>query len=118
MDSSKFSQLQDPSKTNFVTLYPNAENNVWSGYDTAIYVGNTTMASSRLWMHDVSVDYLMAGQSVSAVSKISTTNVNSTSVGFTYLVSASEGFTNAVTTTNLDMMDMNGAQISRCCNWQ
>jgi RHS repeat-associated protein len=108
-DPSLFGSLKDPSKVNFITLYANAVKKTWVGYDSAVFVSNTLMSASRLWMHDVSVDSFMLGASVSAVSKISTTKTKSSSLGISFIgISATEGKTNAVTTTNLDMMDMNG----------
>lgn len=103
-----FNTLLDPSKTNFIGLFPNVNLSTWYGHDSAVYVSNTLMSSSRLWMHDVSVDSFMRGGTVNAVNKISTTKTNSRSLGINFGISASEGETNATTTINLDMMDMNG----------
>lgn len=107
-DSASIGNIQDPSKTFFVALYPDGDLEQWNGYDTSVYVTNTLMSSSRLYLHDVSVDSLMGGGTAGAVSKISTTETDSYSLGVTPGLSGSVGTSKAETTINLDMMDMNG----------
>jgi RHS repeat-associated protein len=106
-DTSSLGNIPDPSKSFFVPLFPNGIKDLWVGYDTSTYVTASTMRSARLWMYDVSVDSLMAGESAGAVHKISITETDSYSAGLS-TVSASAGYSTATTTLKLDMMDMNG----------
>jgi RHS repeat-associated protein len=108
MDSTAISGLQSPTKTNFQLLLPNAQKDWYGGYDTSVYVSNNTVSSARLFVHDVSIDSLMAGESVGAADKVSTTQTTSFSGGVTPGVTASAGTSFATTVTDLDMMDMNG----------
>lgn len=106
-DTGSLGGLPDPSKSNFVPLFPNGIKNQWEGYDTCVLVTASTMRSARLWMYDVSVDSLMAGESAGAVHKISVTETDSYSAGLS-TVSASAGYSTATTTLKLDMLDLNG----------
>ncbi|MBB3841549.1 RHS repeat-associated protein [Runella defluvii] len=105
-DPNSLKSVQSPTNSDFAPLYGNATKNAWIGRDSSVFVSKTTMSSSRLWKHDVAVDSLMlgAGASLTAVSKIERSDVNSLSGGF--VVSGS--YSNASTTNLLDMMDMNG----------
>jgi RHS repeat-associated protein len=108
-DSSQMGNIPDPSQNNFIMLFANGQLNNWAGYDTSVYVTGAYMSSSRLGMHDVSVDSLMGGQSAGATYKVSTTEVESFSAGVSVgPVGASGSMSNAKTTIDLDMMDMNG----------
>lgn len=107
-DTSTFRTIQDPSHTDFITLYANGSRQSWQGYDSSVYVQAGVMSASRLWMHDVSVDSLMNGESLGTANKISSTKTNSYSAGISFGVSASYGSSEANTTTLLDVMDMNG----------
>jgi RHS repeat-associated protein len=107
-DSTAMGNIPDPSKTFFMALFPDGNLQQWNGYDTSVWVNRMLMSSSRLYVHDVYVDSLMGGASAGAVSKISTTETDSYSVGVTPGLSGSLGRSTAETTVNLDMMDMNG----------
>ncbi|OQP61922.1 hypothetical protein A3860_29955 [Niastella vici] len=106
-DSATMSQIPDPSKADFITLYPDLPKQSWMGYDTSVYITGGTMSSSRLYMHDVMVDTLAAG--ATAVYKISTTETNSYSLGVSAgPFSPSAGKSDATTVINTDVLDMNG----------
>ncbi len=105
-DPNSLKSVQNPSNADFILLYGNAQKNAWIGRDSSVFVSKNTMSSSRLWMHNVAVDSLMlgAGSSLTAVSKVEKSDVNSLAGGF--IISGS--YSNASTTNMLDMMDMNG----------
>jgi RHS repeat-associated protein len=105
-DPNSLKSVQNPSRSDFAPLYGNAQKNAWVGRDSAVFVSKNTMSSSRLWRHNVAVDSLMVGvgSSLTAVSKVEKSDVNSLSGGF--VISGS--YSNASTTNMLDMMDMNG----------
>lgn len=106
-DSTSLGGAPDPSKADFITLYPDFQRQSWMGYDTSVYIRDDMMSSSRLFMHDVSVDSLSAG--AGAVYKISTTETNSYSLGVSAgPFSPSAGIADATTVIDTDMMDMNG----------
>jgi YD repeat-containing protein len=106
-DTASMSNMPDPSKANFVTLFSDPAKQLWLGYDTCVYVTANTMSSSRLYMHDVTVDSLSAG--AGAIYKISTTETDSYSIGVTASgLGPSGGLSNAETIIDADMMDMNG----------
>ncbi|HEY4110087.1 SpvB/TcaC N-terminal domain-containing protein [Puia sp.] len=108
-DSASLTGLQDPSKTYFVTLFPDARKLQWSGYDTSVFVMAAEMSSSRLGLHDVSVDSTTAGGSAGSVNKQSRTVIDSYMAGgFSGPLGASAGTSKAQSTVSLDMMDMNG----------
>ncbi len=108
-DSASISTLQNPSKTNFIMLFGNGQRQLWAGYDTSVYVTGSQMSSSRLGLHDVSVDSLMGGQTAPAGYKVSTTEIESFSAGVSIgPVGGSYGTSTARTTISLDMMDLNG----------
>lgn len=100
--------LPNPAMADLVVLAPNPLKQSWVGYDTSVYVNNGFMSSARLWMHDVSVDSLMAGQSAAAVNKKSETITNSFSGGISVGLDGGLGTSFATTRVQLDMMDMNG----------
>jgi RHS repeat-associated protein len=107
-DSASLASLPSPSSTNFIMLYPNAVKQSWVGYDSSVFVTANTMSSARLWMQDVAVDSLMAGESAGAVYRISSTEIESFSGGVIIRGGATAGTSTATTTMELDMMDMNG----------
>jgi len=108
-DSASLSGVQDPSKTYFVALYPDGQKAQWRGYDTSVFVMAAVMSSSRVGMHDVSVDSMAAGGGVGAVNKASKTVTDSYMAGgFSGPVGASAGTSKATSTVSLDMMDVNG----------
>ncbi len=73
-DPASLGNLPQPfAKPSFIVLFPDSLKQSWIGYDTSVYVAPVMMSSSRLWMHDVSVDSLMAGESAGAVHKVSNT---------------------------------------------
>jgi RHS repeat-associated protein len=106
-DSTSISNVKDPAKTDFVVLFPDGAKEQWAGFDTSLYVTGNLMSSSRLWLHDVSVDSLMAGESAGAVHKVSVTSIHSFAAG---AGSAGPGGAGsfASTVSKLDMMYMNG----------
>lgn len=105
-DPSSMKSVPSPAKSDFVSLYGNAQKRRWVGRDSSVFVSKDTMSSSRLWKHNVLADSLMigAGESLTAVNKVEQSEVNSLSGGF--IISGS--FSDATTVTQLDMMDMNG----------
>lgn len=106
-DTANMANIPNPSKANFVTLYPDPAKQSWLGYDTSVYVTANTMSSSRLYMHDVTVDSVPAG--AGAIYKISTTESDSYSLGVTVKGGGpSGGYSKAETTIDADMMDLNG----------
>jgi len=108
-DPASMGNLPNPSKTSFIVLFPDPLKQSWIGYDTSVYVASGMMSSSRLWMHDVSVDSLMAGESAGAAHKVSNTVIESFAAGAAVSFGdVSYGNSTAMTTTRLDMMDMNG----------
>ncbi|HEY4337003.1 MAG TPA: toxin TcdB middle/N-terminal domain-containing protein [Puia sp.] len=110
-DTNSLSGVQDPSKTYFVAVFPDAQKQQWSGYDTSVFVKAAELSSSRLGMHDVSVDSMTAGGSAGSVNRQSRTVINSGMAGaFPGRGGASAGVSSATTTYSLDMMDMNGDQ--------
>ncbi len=86
----------------FIPLNADGKREEWLGQDTSVFVSGTLMGSSRLWLHDVSVDSLMVGVSLMAANKVVQTNSES--------ISEDNGRSNSTsrTTNELDMMDMNG----------
>ncbi|NII27574.1 hypothetical protein HB364_21000 [Pseudoflavitalea sp. X16] len=106
-DTANMGNMPNPSKANFVTLYSDPTRQLWLGYDTSVYVTANTMSSSRLYMHDVSVDSVPAG--AGAIYKTSTTETTSYSLGVTaFGVGPSGGLSYATTYIDADMMDLNG----------
>ncbi|MDX2069123.1 MAG: toxin TcdB middle/N-terminal domain-containing protein [Haliscomenobacter sp.] len=105
-DTSSIRKVKSPTKTDFAPLYGNGQKRLWVGRDSAAFVSATTMSSSRLMMHDVSVDSLMlgTGSSLTAVSKVEQSFANTLSAGAVLIA----GYSNVQTTNMLDMMDMNG----------
>jgi RHS repeat-associated protein len=106
-DTADMSNIPNPSKAEFVTLYSDPARQLWLGYDTSVFVTPNTMSSSRLYMHDVSVDSLPTG--AGAIYKTSNTEVTSYSLGVTVSgTGPSAGLSNAKTYISSDMMDLNG----------
>lgn len=105
-DTASIRDVKSPAKSDFAPLYGNGQKRWWVGRDSAVFVSATTMSSSRLMMHDVSVDSLMlgTGSSLTAVSKVEQSYANTISAGAGLIV----GYSNVQTTNMLDMMDMNG----------
>ncbi len=105
-DTASLKNVPNPSRSDFVSLYGNGQKKSWVGRDSSVFVSANTMSSARLFMHDVSVDSLMlsTGASLSAVSKIEQSEVNSISLG----VVLDFGYSDASNVTMLDMMDING----------
>ncbi|HEX5151652.1 MAG TPA: SpvB/TcaC N-terminal domain-containing protein [Parafilimonas sp.] len=107
-DTSKVDEISDPSKADFQPMYADAGKQYWKGNDSSVYIDSEFMSSSRLWLHDVSVDKLMETSSIPTVDKISTSSSKSYSGGFSYYgfgLNASTSETD--TKTTLDAMDMN-----------
>lgn len=105
-DTASIRSVKSPSKTDFTPLYGNGKKRWWVGRDSAVFVSATTMSSSRLMMHDVSVDSLMlgTGSTLTAVTKVEQSYANTLSAGAVLIA----GYSNVQTTNMLDMMDMNG----------
>lgn len=107
-DTTKLNQINGVSVSDFTPLSADGKNASWAGQDNSVFITASTMSSSRLWLHDVSVDSLMVGASLTAGNKISKSNTISTSYS-----KGSSGNTNLTksttkTTNLLDMLDMNG----------
>ncbi|WP_295795219.1 SpvB/TcaC N-terminal domain-containing protein [Mucilaginibacter sp.] len=103
-DTTSLNTLKNPTGADFVVMYPDAKRNVWVGNDTSVYVAPGLVSSSRLFLHDVSVDSLMAGAALQAAEKINTSSNKSYTLGF----GANASYSSSTNTTQLDMMDMNG----------
>jgi RHS repeat-associated protein len=105
-DTASIRMVKNPSQADFAPLYGNGLKHSWIGRDSAVFVSATTMSSSRLMMHDVSVDSLMLGMgsSLTAVTKVEQSEANTISGGVVLIGS----YSNVQTVNMLDMMDMNG----------
>lgn len=105
-DPNSLQNVKSPSKSDFSLLYGNGQKRLWGGRDSAVFVSATTMSSSRLMMHDVSVDSLMigTGSSLTAVTKVEQSEANTVSGGAGFTI----GYSKVETVNMLDMMDMNG----------
>ena len=105
-DTASIRKVRNPSKTDFSPLYGNGLKHLWVGRDTAVFVSATTMSSSRLMMHDVSLDSLMVGMgsTFTAVTKVEQSEANTISAGVVFV----GAYSNVQTVNMLDMMDMNG----------
>ena len=110
-DSASVTNLQDPSKTYFVTMYADEQKMQWSGYDTSVFIRPAEMSSSRVGMHDVAVDSTTAGGTAGSVNKqIKTVTDSYIGGAFAGPFGASGGTSSSTATTGLDMMDINGDQ--------
>ena len=108
-DSASLTGIPDPTKTYFVTLYPDGQKEQWSGYDTSVFVMATELSCSRVGLHDVSVDSSTAGGTAGSVNKQSKSVLNDYMAGaFAGPGGASAGYSSGTTTYGLDMMDLNG----------
>ena len=108
-DSASLTGLPDPTKTYFVTLYPDGQKDQWTGYDTSVFVMPAELSSSRVGLHDVSVDSTAGGGTAASVNKQSQSILNNGMAGaFAGPGGASAGYSNGTTKYNLDMMDLNG----------
>ncbi|PZR25401.1 MAG: hypothetical protein DI535_18185 [Citrobacter freundii] len=108
-DPEQLGNVADVSQTEFIPMYAYQPTREWRGFDTSVYVRDSTMGSARLWVHDVKVDALMEGASLSAVNKISKSNSTNISFGVDVLVTNVSATTSSTSTKNvLDMMDLNG----------
>lgn len=108
-DTTQMGRIPDPSQNHFIMLFANGQATNWTGYDTSVYVTGDHMRSARIGMQDVSVDSLMGGQSYGAPYRVSTTKVLSYSAGASLgPISGSTAMSDARTTIDLDIMDMNG----------
>lgn len=108
-DTSQMGRIPDPSQNHFIMLFANGQLNNWVGYDTSVYVMAGYMRSARIGMQDVSVDSLMGGQTAGAPYRVSTTEVLSYSAGLSAgPIGGSVSTSDAKTTIDLDIMDMNG----------
>ncbi len=111
-DSALFNQIIDASQTDFIPLYADILKRQWVGFDSSVFVTGTQMSSARLWEHDVTVDSLMTGGSVTAVNKITTAKTRSTSLGigapFGLPFNVSRAVSENNTANDLDMQDLNG----------
>lgn len=106
-DTSSLTNIPDPSRSDFVPLFSSLEKQYWRGYDSSVYVMDSTMSSSRLYLHDVFVDTLSAG--AGAIYKVSGTLTDSYSLGVSVSgVGPSGGRSDANTVVKSDMMDFNG----------
>jgi len=103
-DTAAVLTLQNPTAAGFIMMYADAKRSVWAGPDTAVFISGQTINSSRLYLHDVSVDSLMVGEGLQAADKISESSAKSYTLG--YFLNGS--YSSSTSKTNLDMMDMNG----------
>lgn len=105
-DRNSVKNIQNPAKSDFAPLYANASKYEWVGRDSSVFVSATHMSSSRLMMHDVSVDSMMVqnGSTLTAVDKIEQSEANTIAAGFAVSVS----YSHVETTNMLDLMDING----------
>ena len=109
-DTSRFDQINNIAGTDFIPMHPENPHGAYFGFDSSVYVTGQLMGSARLWMHDVSVDSLMAGANLRAVNKISETKATTYALGLARFVNANATTSSSSTVNTLDMMDMNGDQ--------
>jgi len=107
-DTNAMKNLPNPTLADVTSMIADASKNVWAGTDTSVFVGQATISSSRLILHDVSVDSLMQGSGLTAASKIRKSSASSTWGGIGFILSISGSSSKSSETTQLDMMDMNG----------
>jgi len=108
-DPAELAKLPDPTLSNFVPMHADFSSRAWVGLDSSVYVSADAVSSSRLFMHDVEPDSLMQGSSLISVNKVRVSKVKTFAVsGGIPLLSVSLSRSTATTTTELDMMDMNG----------
>ena len=108
-DTASLTGIPDPTKTYFVTLFPDGQKDQWTGYDTSVFVMAAELSSSRVGLHDVSVDSMASGGTAGSVNKQSQSVLNDYMAGaFAGPGGASAGYSSGTTTYGLDMMDLNG----------
>ncbi|TFF38509.1 SpvB/TcaC N-terminal domain-containing protein [Mucilaginibacter psychrotolerans] len=103
-DPQSLQGFANPTSSDFITMFADAQRQAWMGLDTAVFVSDAMAGSARLFLHDVSVDPLMTGSALQAAAKIN----SSTTKSFTYGFGLNKSESTSDNTTKLDMMDMNG----------
>lgn len=108
-DFSEFEDLtDDPTQEPFVVMVANPKNNIWVGYDDLTQVGRDFQSSSRLGEDDVLLmPDLGSGGSAPPLSSIAKINAIAAGAGFGPF-SLSGSTASNVTTTLLEVMDLNG----------
>lgn len=112
-DSTLFGNIVDASTAPFIPMYSDMNSGWWSGLDSSIYVTPAQISSSRLFLHDVTVDSIMGGGNVYFIDKVTKTSSKSTAMGASISLgmigaSVSKNVSKSTTTNIIDVQDMNG----------
>lgn len=108
-DPNSIANLPNPVLIDVASMYADSKRGLWAGMDTSVIVSATNMGSSRLFMHDVSVDVPISGVTLTSVSKIRKSKATTISAGVNFSIAGASGSSSSSSeTTELDMMDMNG----------